>query len=126
MCYANQSRALPFAHMPSQPLVVKDPRLNCQPPQRQLLADLSVYDRLRAAFRLALRRALAFARRRCSLLDMNHLFLRRALSTPLLVTALRQRLSSSSCDSPGLKLTDTTQSSSLCDISSLRKPPSQQ
>jgi len=52
--------------------------------------------------RLALRIALALARRRCSLLDTNHLFLRTALRMPLLLTSLRKRLSKCSCDSPGL------------------------
>lgn len=58
--------------------------------------------RARFFLRPALRIALALARRRCSLLDTNHLFLRTALRMPLLLTSLRKRLSKRSCDSPGL------------------------
>ncbi len=66
--------------------------------------------------RLAFRMALAFAMRRCSLFDTNQRFFRAALRMPALTTALRQRFSNSSCDSPTLKLTDKTDTSYLCRI----------
>jgi hypothetical protein len=69
--------------------------------------------RRRFRLRLALRIALAFARRRCSLLDTNHRFLRTALRIPALATALRHRFNNSSCDSPALRLTDKLDTSIL-------------
>jgi hypothetical protein len=61
---------------------------------------------LRFRFLLAFRIALALAMRRLWLRETNQRFLRAALSTPALDTALRHRFSKFSCDSPGLRLTD--------------------
>ena len=57
------------------------------------------------SLRLALLIALAFARRRSSLLETYQRRLRTVLRIPLSVTLLRKRLSKLSCDSPGLSST---------------------
>ena len=54
---------------------------------------------------LALRMAFFLARRRSSLLETYHRFLRSVVNTPLRVTSLRNRLSRFSCDSFGPKTT---------------------
>ena len=60
--------------------------------------------------------------RRFSLLETNHRFLRSALRTPALVTSLRHLFSRASCDSPGLKLTDKTNTSNLHRLPSPSQP----